>query len=99
MVEARRQLANAEVDDDWHHSTLLLLPPLGRLLEEIKAWELCSQGCCLALPLIDFLLHILLYLCLMLKVNLSEFGFDIPKKLKVVTVDSDSSLHLASPPL
>ena len=33
-VAARWQLANAKVDDDRRHSTLLLDTPLGRLLEE-----------------------------------------------------------------
>ena len=33
MVAAHRQLANAEVDDDQRHSTLLLGLLLGRLLE------------------------------------------------------------------
>ena len=37
MVAARWQLANAEVDDDQRHSTLLLVPLLGRLLEGRKA--------------------------------------------------------------
>ena len=37
MVAARWQLVNAEVDDDQRHSTLLLVPLLGRLLEEMKA--------------------------------------------------------------
>ena len=35
-VAARWQLANAEVDDDQRHSTLLLQPLLERLLEELK---------------------------------------------------------------
>ena len=42
MVAAHRQLANAEVDDDQRHSTLVLVPLLGRLLEEIRAWKLLS---------------------------------------------------------
>ena len=38
MVAAHWQLVNAEVDDDQHHSTLLLVPLLGHLLlEEMKA--------------------------------------------------------------
>ena len=36
LVATHRQLANAEVDDDQRHSTLLLVPLLGRLLEELK---------------------------------------------------------------
>ena len=44
------------MDDNQRHSTLLLLPPLGHLLEEMKAVEFLShlQCCGLALPLIDF---------------------------------------------
>ena len=50
------QLVNVDVDDDQRHSTLLLLPPLGRLLKEMKSGELLShlKGCGLALPLIEF---------------------------------------------
>ena len=33
-VESHWQLVNAEVDDDQRHSTLLLEPLLGHLLEE-----------------------------------------------------------------
>ena len=37
VVAARWQLANADVDDDQRHSTLLLVPLLlGRLLEELE---------------------------------------------------------------
>ena len=39
LVAARWQLANAEVDDDQRHSTLLLGPLLGRLLEEPNTGE------------------------------------------------------------
>ena len=35
-VAARWQLANAKVDDDQRHSTLLLQPLLERLLEELE---------------------------------------------------------------
>ena len=37
LVAAQWQLVNAEVDDDQNHSTLLLVPLLGHLLEEMKA--------------------------------------------------------------
>ena len=36
-VESYRQLVNADVDDDQRHSTLLLRPLLGRLLEELDS--------------------------------------------------------------
>ena len=57
------------MDDDQRHSILLLLPPLGRLLEEMKAGKLLShlQGCCLALPLIDIVMHVLLSLRFLLE--------------------------------
>ena len=70
VVAARWQLANANVDDDQRHSTLFLVPLLlGRLLEEMRPWEILSHlvSCCLALPLIDFVLHILSWLHLLLE--------------------------------
>ena len=75
MVAARWQLANAEVDDDQRHSTLLLYHLLGRLLEDIKDRELlsCFLRCCFALPLIDFKLHILTWLAAG-NFDLSEFS-------------------------
>ena len=61
-VAARWQLANAKVDDDQRHSTLLLHSLLERLLEELEirvrnTWR--NILVLIALPLIDFPLHIL----------------------------------------
>ena len=76
MVTTRWQLANAEVDDDQRHSTLLLGLLLGRLLEvalfldvSLKSLRtLCRfLGCCFALPLFDILLRILFWLRLLLE--------------------------------
>ena len=70
-VAARWQLANAEVDDDQRHSTLLLGLLLGRLLKvalfldvSLKSLIMLNLllGCGLALPLIDILSHILSWL-------------------------------------
>ena len=62
---------NDEVDDDQRHSTLLLGLLLGRLLKvalfldvSLKSFRTLNLllGCCLALPLIDILSHILSWL-------------------------------------
>ena len=45
LVEARWQLANAEVDDDQRHSTLLLGLLLGRLLEVAFSSDVSVKGC------------------------------------------------------
>ena len=57
MVEARWQLANAQVDDDQRHSTSLLVPLLEHLLEEMKTLKLLCECLRSFVPFVSLLLR------------------------------------------
>ena len=61
MVKARRQLANAEVDDNHRHSTLLIGLLLGHLLEVALLWNVSLKRQKLELAVLHF--HSLKFFC------------------------------------